>query len=108
MLHVCSRFLCVRERTPFFVLEPLYSRMKSSNCPECRGSGSVECRECHGTGHFHFHDEEDEEKMDRDEACYACNGTGYVDCEECGGRGRQDPHTRLGFDDEEQFRDNML
>jgi DnaJ-class molecular chaperone len=68
----------------------------------------VECRKCHGTGHLHFEDEDDEETVDRDEACYACDGTGYIDCEACSGRGRQDVHSQLGFDNEEQFRDNVL
>ena len=47
---------------------------KTASCPECFGSGSVECWNCEGEG------------IDEDtgESCTECNGTGDLVCGDCG------------------------
>ena len=66
------------------------------------------CTKCDGTGNHHHWTEDDELQVNEDEPCGRCNGSGSVECGVCGGSGGQNVTQDLGFDSEEQFRDNMF
>lgn len=50
---------------------------KSQPCADCRGSGSITCPTCQGTGGT------------PDDACCACGGNGELQCFRCAGTGRE-------------------
>ncbi len=50
---------------------------KWHTCPECIGTGSIECSWCLGTG----------ANLDNDRICRECSGDGEFDCEDCEGLG---------------------
>lgn len=59
-------------------------------CPyyECRGSGKITCRECHGTRRIMVFDHEQHCRCDTGKQnCEECRGSGEVRCSDCKGYG---------------------
>lgn len=82
--------------------------MPAASCPECDGHGSVECPRCYGSGNSVYYTKDDERKEREEKNCDECGGSGRVECGACGGSGGQNVARDLGFDSEEQYRDNMF
>lgn len=80
--------------------------MPSSACPSCEGHGVTSCEACSGTGFRTKVDPETDDTIEHE--CYECRGKGAIDCGRCGGTGALDATGLLGFEDEEDFNDNML
>lgn len=77
-------------------------------CPNCDGHGTVQCSTCEGDGNYRTWNEDDERVIREEEPCDRCGGDGFVECGSCGGSGGYNRSQELGFDNDEQFRDNML
>lgn len=58
------------------------------DCARCKGTGSIRCGLCGGSGILRIDRYEDGSRADDwQEPCGDCGGSGQMSCEDCGGSG---------------------
>ena len=61
------------------------NNLENMKCRTCGGKGTIEHKDCHGTGAIKKSNVGKGNQM----KCTICNGTGIIQCSSCGGTGQE-------------------